>query len=107
LNSFLIRHKNWGLYRSRLCWYYAKINWQMGNWQDFWFDRWNRKARDYLMKLPGRMAKYLKRLVIPQKSHISSNGLSQLWYDDFWILNKRIKMLDFEVVKLWNSTFFS
>jgi hypothetical protein len=40
--------------------YHAEINWQMGNWQDFWFDRWAEKARDYLMKLPGRMAKYLK-----------------------------------------------
>ena len=28
------------------------------------------KARDYLMKLPGRMAKISERLVIPQESHI-------------------------------------
>ncbi|MFV8341531.1 acyl-ACP desaturase [Flavobacterium sp. XS2P39] len=28
------------------------------------------KARDYLMKLPGRMAKISERLVIPQQSHI-------------------------------------
>jgi acyl-[acyl-carrier-protein] desaturase len=28
------------------------------------------KARDYLMKLPGRMAKISERLIIPQESHI-------------------------------------
>ena len=28
------------------------------------------KARDYLMKLPGRMAKISERLVVPQESHI-------------------------------------
>jgi len=28
------------------------------------------KARDYLMKLPARMAKISERLVIPQESHI-------------------------------------
>jgi acyl-[acyl-carrier-protein] desaturase len=28
------------------------------------------KARDFLMKLPGRMAKISERLIIPQESHI-------------------------------------
>ena len=28
------------------------------------------KARDYLMKLPARMARVSERLVIPQESHI-------------------------------------
>jgi acyl-[acyl-carrier-protein] desaturase len=28
------------------------------------------KARDYLMKLPGRMARISERMVIPQESHI-------------------------------------
>jgi acyl-[acyl-carrier-protein] desaturase len=51
------------------------------NWQDFWFDRWAEKARDYLMKLPGRM-EISERLVIPQESHIFK-WVEPAWYDRF------------------------
>jgi hypothetical protein len=87
LNNFLILHNELGLYRSRLCWYHAKLIdgkltrflvWQMRTKSTWLFDEITRKN-----------GKISERLVIPNP-HIFK------WVEPalvrwFWILNKEYK----------------